>query len=255
MSEKTQAVLCPYCGRLQRKRDRCDECGGLLDDHSRTATQIAMGPWYVRNPGKPFHPGCSFAVLRKQIKAGKVTENSVLRGPTTHQFWQVAKRVPGVAHLVGSCHNCHKHVKDRTVTSCPHCGAAFNEPSERNELGLRYRTREAADAAKADLDRHHREVAEKAKRKREKKSAPAAPAPPESRGEDLLEEVLGGASVSAPAPAAQEPEAHEPEPEVAVDQVSPTAAVPKKTDYTMALLVALNVAVLAALGWFFFLRK
>jgi len=151
MSDDPQLVLCPYCGHTQADDDRCGECGGLFEPLSRRATQIAMGPWYVRDRKRPYHPGCSYEVLKKRIAAGAVRPNSVIRGPTTRQFWSLARNVPGVAHLLGYCHECRAHV-DPTSGECSSCGAPFQEIEQRNELGLQFPTRQAAHAAQAKLN-------------------------------------------------------------------------------------------------------
>src|SRR5690348_425633 len=104
--DPSKLVLCPYCGHAQPAADRCEECRGLFEPLSRRATQISMGPWFIRDKANPFRPGCSYEVLRKQIAAGKIKPTTVLRGPTTRQFWSVARNVPGVAHLLGYCHRC-----------------------------------------------------------------------------------------------------------------------------------------------------
>ncbi len=148
-------VLCPYCGHAQgaSKSNRCNDCGGLFEPLSRRATQIAMGPWTVRDKAHPFRPGCSYPVLVKMIEAGRVTPTTVLRGPTTRQFWSVARNVPGVAHLLGYCHNCGFHV-DPEAKLCPKCETPFKKVRTRNELGLQFATQRAADAAQRSLERH-----------------------------------------------------------------------------------------------------
>jgi len=151
MTDDPQLVLCPYCGHTQADDERCGECGGLFEPLSQRATQIAMGPWYVRDRKRPYHPGCSYEVLKKRIAAGGVRPNSVLRGPTTRQFWSLARNVPGVAHLLGYCHQCRTHVQP-TDTECGQCGAPFVEYDERNELGIQFPTKKAAQAAQAKLD-------------------------------------------------------------------------------------------------------
>lgn len=152
MSEKEKIVVCPYCGHVQAAGDRCGECRGLFEPLSRRATQISMGPWFVRDKLNPFRPGCSYEVLKKQIASGRVKAMSVIRGPTTHQFWAVARNVPGVANLLGYCHKCSNHVspEDRF---CPTCNESFREPIQRDELGLIYPTATEASAAQRALER------------------------------------------------------------------------------------------------------
>lgn len=149
---KPHLVLCPYCGHAQQQGDKCEDCGGHFEPLSRRATQIAMGPWAIRSKAHPFRPGFSYPVLTQMIDAGRVGPLTVLRGPTTRQFWSIARNVPGVAHLVGYCHACGAHV-EKTDTSCPSCGAAFKEVKTRNELGLQFPNRRAAEAAQRSLNR------------------------------------------------------------------------------------------------------
>jgi hypothetical protein len=94
-----------------------------------------MGPWFVRDPGKPFHPGCSYETLVTMIDRGQVAKTSIIRGPTTKQYWTVARRVPGVAHLLGYCHSCDATV-DPDDHGCHACGVPFGAYLDRNFLGL-----------------------------------------------------------------------------------------------------------------------
>ena len=84
--------VCPYCGAATPDQPRCTSCRGFLDPLSRQASQNAMGPWFLRNPDSPHQSGCSYETLVMLITRGRVTVDSVLRGPTTHQFWSPAKR-------------------------------------------------------------------------------------------------------------------------------------------------------------------
>ena len=130
-----KAVLCPYCGSVSRNVQRCDTCNGHLDALSRQATQNGMGPWQVHNSSKPFAPGCSYEVLGKLVDAGRVCEHTVIRGPTTGQFWMLARRVPGVSHLVGWCHSCQAPAR-KDEYACRACGAVFTGDRDRQHLGL-----------------------------------------------------------------------------------------------------------------------
>jgi len=173
-------------------------CGGLFEPLSRMATQIAMGPWFVRDPRQPFMPGLSYETLARKIQSGRIKPNSVLRGPTTRQFWALARHTPGVAHRLGYCHACGAHV-DPNVSRCPACDARFQgEVGKRNELGLNYPSPAQLKAAKQKLQRE---------RARELGQIVDEPAPGEA-GEpatgvaatqhmaapttDLLDRVLGG---------------------------------------------------------------
>jgi len=150
--KKPKVVLCPYCGHAQQQDDKCSSCGGLFEPLSRRATQIAMGPWTVRNKTHPFRPGCSYEVLVQMIESGRVGPMTVLRGPTTRQFWSVARNVPGVAHLLGYCHACGAHVA-KDDKRCPSCDAVFRAVKQRNEMGLQFPNRRAAEAAQRSLNR------------------------------------------------------------------------------------------------------
>lgn len=94
-----------------------------------------MGPWYIRDKQNPFRPGCSFEVLLKQLEKGKIKPTTILRGPTTRQYWSVARNVPGISQYVGYCYACGEHV-DKKDKSCGKCGAKFAYRPERDALGL-----------------------------------------------------------------------------------------------------------------------
>ncbi len=132
---KTKILICPYCGAGQPASDRCRDCGGLFEPLSRQATLNEMGPWYIRDPKRPYHPGCSYQTLVKLIERGRVTRTTIVRGPTTRQLWSVARHVNGVAHLLGYCHQCDASV-DRGDHVCHACGAQFGAYLDRNYLGL-----------------------------------------------------------------------------------------------------------------------
>lgn len=128
-------VLCPYCGTTSHDTAKCSGCGGLFDPLSRQATQNAMGPWFIRDQTNPFRPGCSFETLRGLIARGKVGPDTVIRGPSTRQFWELSRRAPGIANLLGLCHNCQAAV-DPAEFACRACGVAFNAERDRQHLGV-----------------------------------------------------------------------------------------------------------------------
>ncbi|MEM7228256.1 MAG: hypothetical protein AAF432_05495 [Planctomycetota bacterium] len=132
---KTKLLICPYCGDTQGASDRCRACGGLFEPLSRQATHNAMGPWFLRDPEQPFRPGCSYDTLLMLVDRGVVTKTTIVRGPTTKQFWTVARRVPGLAHRLGCCHECSTPV-DPTDHGCHACGVPFSVYLDRNFLGL-----------------------------------------------------------------------------------------------------------------------
>jgi len=127
---------CPYCGQLQSAdAPRCSSCGGLFDPLSRQASQNAMGPWWIRDEARPFQPGCSYETLRRLVARGKVGAETVIRGPTTRQFWMLAQDAPGVSHLLGRCYACHGPAGPEEYM-CRRCGAVFEAPQDRQRLGL-----------------------------------------------------------------------------------------------------------------------
>lgn len=99
-----------------------------------------MGPWSVHRTDVPTVVGCSYETLLRMVQAGEVTRDTILRGPSTKQLWQVARRVPGIAHLVGSCHQCRAKVERRVgaqpAQQCRECGANFGAYLDRNWYGL-----------------------------------------------------------------------------------------------------------------------
>jgi hypothetical protein len=129
------AIVCPYCGADQAPSDRCAACGGVFEPLSRQASQNQMGPWQIRDERHPFRPGCSYGTLRRLVAKGAVRRDTVLRGPTSRQFWARAIHVPGVAHLLGECHNCREAAGPDDYM-CASCGVVFSVPEDRQFLGL-----------------------------------------------------------------------------------------------------------------------
>lgn len=94
-----------------------------------------MGPWFVRIESQPFRPGCDYATLMHLIDRGTVRADTAVRGPTTKQFWMLARWCPGVAHRLGICHSCQAKV-DPESRECTSCGAEFGRFEDRQALGL-----------------------------------------------------------------------------------------------------------------------
>jgi hypothetical protein len=206
MARALRLILCPYCGHTQPQTDRCVECGGLFEPLSRKATQITMGPWFIRDKRVPFRPGCSFEIIARMVKAGKIKTNTVMRGPTTHQFWSVARNVPGVAHLLGYCHKCGSHVKKEHV-ACPTCDTVFPVVDERDRMGLVYATKDQAGRAQRELNREVAEANATSPALTDGDDEQASDTKQREReaflpGPELLNEVLGG---PAPGRATSEP--------------------------------------------------
>jgi hypothetical protein len=132
---QTVPDVCPYCGGNSFSGARCLQCRGLVDPLSLQASQNDMGPWFIRNPAAPFRPGCSYRLMVQQILKGRVDRDTIVRGPTTRQFWRKAEQAPGIAHLLGICHSCGTTVVPDS-DHCGNCHASFVIDTSRQHLGL-----------------------------------------------------------------------------------------------------------------------
>ncbi|MFK7759623.1 MAG: hypothetical protein AB8C13_06725 [Phycisphaerales bacterium] len=130
-----RSLICPFCGELTADTGRCQQCSARFDPLSRQASQNAMGPWFVRDGAMPFRPGCNYSTIQRLAGNGGLELNSVLRGPSTHQFWMLARHTPGVSHLLGMCHNCGLDV-DPGSFSCTGCHEVFSVDRDRQHIGL-----------------------------------------------------------------------------------------------------------------------
>jgi hypothetical protein len=128
-------VLCPYCGSLSAHNKQCAHCSGHFDLLSRQRSQNAMGPWFIRDVSRPFQPGCSLSTLSRMAQRGRIKPETVIRGPSTRQFWTFAKNTPGISHFFGECHSCHSPVMPISKL-CPSCNASFVADDDRQNLGL-----------------------------------------------------------------------------------------------------------------------
>jgi hypothetical protein len=132
---KQRILVCPICGETQPEIKMCRVCMVLLEPYGLLLAEGAIGPWWVRNEDLTFRPGITYDNLSALALTGKITLQSIVRGPTTRQLWKVARRVKGLSHLLGRCHNCGEHVspKDRT---CNSCDVQFLKYLDRNNMGL-----------------------------------------------------------------------------------------------------------------------
>lgn len=130
-----RSLVCPYCGAVTPDSGRCSSCEGRFDPLSRQMTQNQMGPWSIRDDRQPHRPGCTYQMIARLIDQNSITGETVLRGPTTRQFWTLARHTPGVAHLIGVCHSCQASVK-ADAFACPSCHASFTAERDRQHLGL-----------------------------------------------------------------------------------------------------------------------
>jgi len=113
--------VCPFCG-TQRDSDvgACMHCSLEDTPTTRSATRGKLGPWYVLQSRNPSAPGMNFATLMVLVQKGRVTARSVLRGPTTGQFWRHAAKVKGVSREFGLCWNCGGDVL-KNARACASC--------------------------------------------------------------------------------------------------------------------------------------
>src|SRR6266566_5403230 len=113
--------VCPFCG-TQRETDvgACLHCSLEDTPTTRSATRSKLGPWYVLQSRNPSAPGMNFATLMVLVQKGRVTARSVLRGPTTGQFWRHAAKVKGVSREFGLCWNCGGDVL-KNARACAGC--------------------------------------------------------------------------------------------------------------------------------------
>ena len=128
-------VICPYCGAAQTMGSRCGACGVAFDPGTRLNQQLRMGPWFLRDPQHPFRAGRSYEEMVERVEEGDITRYSIVRGPTTGQLWTVARKTPGLAHLLGDCYACNAKIPPGT-TRCPECDTSFIVWDDRNTLGL-----------------------------------------------------------------------------------------------------------------------
>lgn len=179
--------LCCVCGADNQPGDVCGECGY---GYAPAMTPIAFGPWYVRDAVHAFYPGISVDHVKKMIADGTLNADSLMRGPTTQQFWMKASSVNGIAHLLGVCHSCGTQCSE-SADRCMMCSAPFGYRENPNQLGLAYPTDCDAEAAQQQLNE---EIAQ-ANAPESSQQAPAAePAPPQS----------GPSSQSQPTPASSQ---------------------------------------------------
>ncbi|MEL6329409.1 MAG: hypothetical protein AAFR38_07075 [Planctomycetota bacterium] len=128
-------TVCPYCGAFARADQPCGSCGGRFDALSRRASQDEMGPWFVRDQARPHMPGCRFETIERMIERGVITPDTVVRGPSTNQFWTLARWAPGIAELFGMCHACGSAVRPGQFL-CSNCSSPLTIDRDRQHLGL-----------------------------------------------------------------------------------------------------------------------
>jgi len=100
-----------------------------LDERTRRALDRLMGPWFVLDEVNPSGPGVSWKKMLSLIERGKVTPETIVRGPATGGQWRFAGQSPSVATRLGLCWSCQSPLPPvRTASVCEQCGAALNGP-------------------------------------------------------------------------------------------------------------------------------
>ncbi len=132
---KQRILVCPICGETQPETNVCVVCNTLLEQEGILLAEGGIGPWWIRNEDLPFRPGITYEQVVDLAKMEKIQLHTLMRGPTTRQLWKIARRVRGVAHLLGRCHNCGEHV-DSNARQCESCNAEFLAFRDRNNLGV-----------------------------------------------------------------------------------------------------------------------
>jgi hypothetical protein len=120
--------VCPFCGTTSEKSETaCARC--LLENtpQTRQSTRWRLGPWYVLQSRNPAAPGMKYTTLLALIRKGQVNARSVIRGPTTQQFWRFAGRTKGISREFGICWSCGGAVQ-ATVAACPGCNKSQELP-------------------------------------------------------------------------------------------------------------------------------
>lgn len=128
------ATICPFCGTANADVEQaCGKCRMQNTPATRKATRARIGPWYVLQTRNPAAPGMKFETLIEFVRKGQVTPRSIVRGPTTHQFWKLASQVKGLSREFGLCFSCGGAV-DPTGNLCPHCNRLQEPPMNPNAL-------------------------------------------------------------------------------------------------------------------------
>ncbi|HEY7119241.1 MAG TPA: hypothetical protein VH475_21810 [Tepidisphaeraceae bacterium] len=113
--------VCPFCGTgRETEQGPCVHCNLEDTPTTRSATRSKLGPWYVLQSRNPAAPGMNFATLMVLVQKGRVTARSIVRGPTTGQFWRHAAKVKGLSREFGLCWNCGGDVA-RNARACTAC--------------------------------------------------------------------------------------------------------------------------------------
>lgn len=100
---------------------------------TRRSTGERIGPWFVLQRKNPTAPGLRLSVLLTLARRGHVTPKSIVRGPTTGQFWRYAAQVKGLSRVFGLCWHCGASVSP-DATTCPKCRSAQEIPDDPDQF-------------------------------------------------------------------------------------------------------------------------
>jgi hypothetical protein len=126
--------VCPFCGTISDRVDEaCRRCTMENTALTRQATRARIGPWYVMQNRNPGAPGMKCSTLLALVRKGQITPKTVIRGPTTHQFWRFAARVKGISREFGLCFSCGTRLDSKSV-ECPRCGKSQELPANPDTL-------------------------------------------------------------------------------------------------------------------------
>lgn len=113
--------VCPFCGLVNEfAGSPCQRCTMEDTAVTREATHAKLGGWFVYQARNPAAPGMNYVTLLALIERGRITRRSIVRGPTTGQFWRYASRVKGISREFGLCWNCGGELRS-TARLCPRC--------------------------------------------------------------------------------------------------------------------------------------
>jgi hypothetical protein len=126
--------VCPFCGVVSLAiEEACPHCKMNVASATRAGTKALIGPWYVLQTKLPSIPGVTFARLLELVRKGRIQPRSVVRGPTTHQFWRFAIQVKGLSREFGLCYDCGAEIASDAET-CPACSCSQSLPTDPHAL-------------------------------------------------------------------------------------------------------------------------
>ncbi len=127
-------VVCPFCAHIRTDAGgSCPKCTMEDTASTRRSTGERIGPWFVLQRKNPTAPGLRLSVLLTLARRGHVTPKSIVRGPTTGQFWRYAAQVKGLSRVFGLCWHCGSGVSPDAST-CPKCRSAQEIPDEPDQF-------------------------------------------------------------------------------------------------------------------------